>query len=191
MRKPSLRGSRLARDVGAIDERRQQASGAATNVPVRGARRIRETTVSVDHRLAALRFVHEQRRPPRHTAADGGRTANGLSHPGQAGGGGGGSGSGAVYVRAFCHSAKRPHGPHLQDMKNTPFNIIISGQNYECRVFGETEGEAANAAENLLLQLRQEADTFPSQLHIECSDVEAAKRMAAYFADITVEPDLG
>jgi len=76
-------------------------------------------------------------------------------------------------------------------MKNAPFNIIIRGQNYECRVFGQTEGEAADAAETILLQLRQEAKMIPSQLHIECSDLEAAKRMAAYFADMTVESDLG
>lgn len=74
-------------------------------------------------------------------------------------------------------------------MQDAPFNVIIRGRNYECRVIGETEGEAANAAEAILLQLRQEAAVFPSQLHIECKDLEAAKRMAAYFADITVEPD--
>lgn len=76
-------------------------------------------------------------------------------------------------------------------MKNAPFNIIICGQNYECRVFGETEGEAANATEIILLQLRQEAKIFPTKVHIECEDFEAAKRMASYFAEITVEPDLG
>jgi hypothetical protein len=76
-------------------------------------------------------------------------------------------------------------------MPNTPFNIIIRGQNYECRVYGETEGEAANAAETILLQLREEASVFPAQLHIECEDLTAAKRMAAYFAEITVESDFG
>lgn len=91
---------------------------------------------------------------------------------------------------AFCHSAKPPRSSHLGDMKDAPFSIIIRGRHYECRVFGETEGEAADATETILLQLRREAKVFPAQLHIECSDFEAAKRMAAYFADITVEPDL-
>ncbi|MCJ2023493.1 hypothetical protein [Methylobacterium sp. J-067] len=72
-------------------------------------------------------------------------------------------------------------------MQDAPFNIIIRGRNYECRVFGETEGETATAAETILLQLREEAAVFPAQLHIECRDLEVAKRMAAYFADITVE----
>ena len=92
-------------------------------------------------------------------------------------------------MMAFRHSAKQPSSSHIWDMQNTPFNIIIRGQNYECRVFGKTEGEAANAAETVLLQLRQEASVFPAQLHIECEDLEAGKRMAAYFAEITVEPD--
>ncbi len=94
-------------------------------------------------------------------------------------------------MTAFCHSAKLPRGTHLRTMKNAPFNIIISGPNYECRVFGETEGEAANATETILLQLRQEAKVFPTRVHIECVDFEAAQRMASYFAEITVEPDLG
>lgn len=94
-------------------------------------------------------------------------------------------------MTAFCHSAKQARSSHLGDMKNAPFNIIISGQNYECRVFGETEGEAANATETILLQLREEAKVSPTKIHIEGVDFEAAQRMASYFAEITVEPDLG
>jgi hypothetical protein len=92
---------------------------------------------------------------------------------------------------AFCHSAKLPRSSHLRIMKDAPFNIIIRGRNYECRVFGDTEGEAADAAETILLQLREEVKVFPSQVHIECADVEASKRLAAYLTDITVETDLG
>lgn len=75
-------------------------------------------------------------------------------------------------------------------MQDAPFSIVIRGRNYECRVFGETEGEAADAAETILHQLQQEAKVFPAQVHIGCEDFEASKRLAAYFADITVEPDL-
>ncbi|MGV7030975.1 hypothetical protein [Methylobacterium symbioticum] len=76
-------------------------------------------------------------------------------------------------------------------MENAPFNIVIRGRGYECRVSGATEGEAADAAETILHQLRQQPKVWPAQVHIECEDFAAAKRLAGYFAAITVEPDLG
>ncbi|MBB2964628.1 hypothetical protein [Methylobacterium sp. R2-1] len=75
-------------------------------------------------------------------------------------------------------------------MRSAPFTIIISGKRYECRVAGNTEAEAADTAERILHQLRQEERVWPAQVNIECEDFEAAKRLAAYFAAITVEPDL-
>lgn len=93
--------------------------------------------------------------------------------------------------RAFCHSAKLPLSDHLRRMQNAPFNIVISGKRYECRVSGDTEGEAADTAELIMHQLRQQDRIWPVRVNIECRDLEAAKRLAAYFAAITVKPDLG
>ncbi len=75
-------------------------------------------------------------------------------------------------------------------MRSAPFTIVISGKRYECRVAGETESEAADTAERILLQLRREDRVWPAQVNIDCVDFEAGKRLAAYFAAITVEPDL-
>ena len=76
-------------------------------------------------------------------------------------------------------------------MRSAPFTIVISGKRYECRVAGNTETEAADTAEHILHQLRQEERVWPGRVNIECEDFEAAKRLVAYFAAITVEPDLG
>lgn len=38
--------------------------------------------------------------------------------------------------------------------------------------------------------VRQEDRVWPAQVNIDCADFEAGKRLAAYFAAITVEPDL-
>lgn len=75
-------------------------------------------------------------------------------------------------------------------MRSAPFTIVISGKRYECRVTGNTESEAADTAERILHQLRQEDRIWPAQVHIDCADLEAGKRLAAYFAAITVEPNL-
>ena len=45
-------------------------------------------------------------------------------------------------------------------------------------------------AELILHQLRQEDRVWPAQVNIDCADFEAGKRLAAYFAAITVEPNL-
>ena len=79
----------------------------------------------------------------------------------------------------------------LRHMQSAPFNIVISGKRYECRVAGNTEAEAADTAELIMHQLRQQDRVWPARVNIECRDFEAAKRLAAYFAAITVEPDLG
>lgn len=76
-------------------------------------------------------------------------------------------------------------------MQTTPFSIVISGKGYECRVVGHTEGEAADTAELILIQLRSQARVWPARVHIEAEDLDAGKRLAAYFASLTVEPDLG
>ena len=76
-------------------------------------------------------------------------------------------------------------------MQTAPFNIIISGKRYECRVSGYTEAEAADTALLILHQLRQQDRIWPARVNIECEDFAAAKRLAAYFAASTVEPDLG
>ena len=93
--------------------------------------------------------------------------------------------------RAFCRSAKLPVSDHLRRMQSGPFNIVISGKRYECRVAENTEAEAADTAELIMHQLRQQDRVWPTRVNIECRDFAAAKRLAAYFATITVEPDLG
>lgn len=90
----------------------------------------------------------------------------------------------------MCHSAKAAIANHFETMRPAPFTIVISGKRYECRVAGNTETEAADTAEHILHQLRREERVWPGQVNIECEDFEAAKRLAAYFATITVEPDL-
>lgn len=75
-------------------------------------------------------------------------------------------------------------------MRTAPFTIVISGKRYECRVTGNTESEAADTAERILHQLRQEDRVWPAQVNIDCADLAAGQRLAAYFAAITVEPDL-
>ncbi|GJE44559.1 hypothetical protein [Methylobacterium soli] len=75
-------------------------------------------------------------------------------------------------------------------MRSAPYTIVISGKRYECRVTGHTESEAADTAERILHQLRQEARVWPTQVNIDCADFEAGKRLAAYFAAITVESNL-
>lgn len=75
-------------------------------------------------------------------------------------------------------------------MKTAPLNVVIIGKHYECRVFGDTEAETADAAELVLHQLRKQHRVWPVQIHIEGDDVGAMHRLAAYFADVTAEPDL-
>ena len=76
-------------------------------------------------------------------------------------------------------------------MPSAPFNVIITGKRYTCHVTGKTEGEAADAAELIVHQLRKCPRIWPVQIQIDCEDFAAAKRLAAYFAAVTVEPDLG
>ena len=94
-------------------------------------------------------------------------------------------------IRAFCHSVISAPNDHLSCMMSAPFNIVISGKRYECRVAGNSESEAANTAELIMHQLRHEERVWPARVNIECEDLAAAKRLAAYFAASTVEPDLG
>jgi transcriptional regulator NrdR family protein len=84
----------------------------------------------------------------------------------------------------------QPSPTMLRCMQSAPFIIIISGKRYECRVAGNTEAEAADTAELIMHQLRQQDRVWPARVNIECRDFEAAKRLAAYFAAITVEPNL-
>ena len=76
-------------------------------------------------------------------------------------------------------------------MQSAPFKVVITGKRYECRVVGDTEAEAADTAELILYQLRKQARIWPVQIRIECDHLDAGKRLAAYFATLTVEPDLG
>jgi hypothetical protein len=75
-------------------------------------------------------------------------------------------------------------------MKLAPFNIRISGENFECHITGQTEGEAADTAETMMQQLWLREKVFPTRVEIECHDVEASRRLASYFAAVTAEPDL-
>ena len=75
-------------------------------------------------------------------------------------------------------------------MQPAPFNVIITGKRYECRVVGDTEAEAADTAELILHQLRKQARIWPVEIRVECDKLEAGRRLAAYFATLTVEPDL-
>ena len=79
----------------------------------------------------------------------------------------------------------------MRCMEHAPFNIVISSKRFECHVTGNTEAEVADRAELIMHQLRQQKRVWPARVNIECRDFEAAKRLAAYFAAITVEPDLG
>jgi hypothetical protein len=75
-------------------------------------------------------------------------------------------------------------------MKHAPFNILISGSNFQCHVTGSTEGEAADTAEVIMQQLWQREKVLPKRVEIECIDGEASQRLASYFAAVTAEPDL-
>lgn len=109
-----------------------------------------------------------------------GEPGRGAAGPGTAGAAG-----------PFAAAQVRARAPISTGMERAPFTIVITGKRYACRVTGRTEAEAADTAELIVHQLRQQERVWPAQVTIECEDFAAAQRLAAYFAAVTIEPDLG